>query len=50
MLVVNASNMEKDWNWCVSHNTEGAELENSSDNMAPTCYTGSEGYFGSAES
>ena len=21
MLVVNASNMEKDWNWCVSHNT-----------------------------
>lgn len=29
MLVVNASNMEKDWNWCVSHNTEGAELENS---------------------
>ena len=34
LLVVNASNIEKDWNWCVSHNTEGAELENSSDNMA----------------
>lgn len=30
MLVVNASNEEKDWNWCVSHNTEGAELENAS--------------------
>ena len=27
LLVVNASNIEKDWNWCVSHNTEGAELE-----------------------
>lgn len=31
LLVVNASNIEKDWNWCVSHNTVGAELENSSD-------------------
>ena len=31
LLVVNASNIEKDWNWCVAHNTEGAELENSSD-------------------
>lgn len=31
MLVVNAANIEKDWNWCVSHNTVGAELENSSD-------------------
>ena len=24
LLVVNAANIEKDWNWCVSHNTEGA--------------------------
>ena len=30
LLVVNAANMDKDWDWCVSHNTEGAELENSS--------------------
>ena len=27
MLVVNAANIEKDWNWCVAHNTVGAELE-----------------------
>lgn len=31
LLVVNASNIEKDWNWLVEHNTEGAELENASD-------------------
>ena len=31
LLVVNASNIEKDWNWLVSQNTEGAILENSSD-------------------
>ncbi|MEG1905798.1 MAG: glycine cleavage system aminomethyltransferase GcvT, partial [Bacteroidales bacterium] len=30
LLVVNASNIEKDWNWLVAHNTEGAELENAS--------------------
>jgi aminomethyltransferase len=30
MLVVNASNIEKDWNWIVSQNTNGAILENSS--------------------
>ena len=23
LLVVNAANMDKDWDWCVSHNTEG---------------------------
>ena len=40
MLVVNASNMEKDWNWCVSHNTEGAELENASDNIAQLAVQG----------
>lgn len=37
LLVVNASNIEKDWNWCVSHNTE-AELENASDRMAQLQY------------
>jgi aminomethyltransferase len=40
LLVVNASNIEKDWNWCVSHNTEGAELENASDRMAQLAVQG----------
>ena len=40
LLVVNASNIEKDWNWCVSHNTEGAALENSSDGMAQLAIQG----------
>lgn len=40
MLVVNASNMEKDWNWCVKNNTEGAELENGSDHMAQLAIQG----------
>lgn len=40
LLVVNASNIEKDWNWCISYNTEGAELENSSDNMAQLAVQG----------
>jgi len=31
MLVVNASNIEKDWNWIQHHNTEGAEIHNISD-------------------
>lgn len=31
MLVVNGSNIEKDWNWVVSHNTGNAELHNISD-------------------
>ena len=31
MLVVNASNIEKDWNWISKHNTEGAEMKNISD-------------------
>lgn len=31
MLVVNASNIEKDWNWIVKHNTNNAELHNISD-------------------
>ena len=34
MLVVNASNIEKDWNWLQEHNTMGAELENISDNIS----------------
>lgn len=31
MMVVNAANTEKDWNWCVAHNNVKAELENLSD-------------------
>lgn len=31
MLVVNASNIEKDWNWISKHNTEGVEMQNISD-------------------
>ncbi|MEL7001576.1 MAG: glycine cleavage system aminomethyltransferase GcvT [Bacteroidota bacterium] len=34
MLVVNASNIEKDWNWIQQHNTEGAEMENISDDIS----------------
>ena len=40
MLVVNAANIEKDWDWCVTHNTEGAELENASDHMAQLAVQG----------
>jgi aminomethyltransferase len=40
LLVVNAANIEKDWNWIVSHNTVGAELENSSDRMAQLAIQG----------
>ena len=32
-LVVNASNIEKDWNWIQQNNTFGVELENISDNL-----------------
>ena len=31
MLVVNASNIEKDWKWIASHNTNKAEMHNISD-------------------
>lgn len=31
MLVVNASNIEKDWNWISQFNTDGAEMKNISD-------------------
>ena len=31
MLVVNASNIEKDWNWIVEHNTSSVEMHNISD-------------------
>ncbi|HEY1166749.1 MAG TPA: glycine cleavage system aminomethyltransferase GcvT [Chitinophaga sp.] len=31
MLVVNASNIEKDWNWISEHNTKGVEMHNISE-------------------
>ncbi|MBW3469718.1 glycine cleavage system aminomethyltransferase GcvT [Arthrospiribacter ruber] len=34
MLVVNASNIEKDWNWINQHNSMGAQLENISDTIS----------------
>ncbi len=33
-LVVNASNIKKDWDWIASHNTFGVQMENLSDNMS----------------
>lgn len=40
LLVVNASNIEKDYNWIVSHNQEGATIENASDQMAQLAIQG----------
>ena len=34
MLVVNASNIEKDWAWINKYNSEGADLKNSSDDIS----------------
>lgn len=34
MLVVNASNIEKDWNWIAKHNTFGVEMINQSDQIS----------------
>lgn len=34
MLVVNASNISKDWEWIKSHNTMGAEMEDISDDIS----------------
>jgi aminomethyltransferase len=33
LLVVNAGNIDKDWNWISRHNTNGADLENISDDI-----------------
>lgn len=34
MLVVNASNIEKDWNWISAHNTKGVDMKNISDDTS----------------
>lgn len=33
-LVVNASNIQKDWDWIASHNTFGVQMENMSDDLS----------------
>ena len=40
MLVVNAANIDKDWEWCNSNNTMGAELENASDKISQLAIQG----------
>jgi aminomethyltransferase len=40
LLVVNASNTDKDWQWCVNHNPMGAELVNASDQTAQLAVQG----------
>lgn len=34
LLVVNASNIEKDWNWISQHNSDGVEMRNLSDDYS----------------
>ncbi|MBX3103113.1 MAG: glycine cleavage system aminomethyltransferase GcvT [Bacteroidetes bacterium] len=40
LVVVNASNIEKDWNWLSSLNTEGAEMQNLSEETALLALSG----------
>ncbi len=40
MLVVNAANIDKDWNWVVSQNDVNAELENASDAISQLAVQG----------
>ncbi len=40
LLVVNAANIEKDWNWIVQQNSMGAVLENASDNISQLAVQG----------
>ena len=40
LLVVNASNIEKDWDWVNKNNQVGAELENASDDIAQLAVQG----------
>ncbi len=42
LLVVNASNVDKDWTWVNSQNTLGAELENASDSISQLAIQGPE--------
>ena len=40
LLVVNAANIEKDWEWCKKQNTIGAGLENASDRISQLAVQG----------
>jgi aminomethyltransferase len=40
LMVVNASNIEKDWNWVNQQNTAGAEIENVSDSISQLAVQG----------
>lgn len=40
MLVVNAANIAKDWEWCTAHNDLGVLLENASNRMAQLAVQG----------
>ena len=40
MLVVNASNIQKDWEWCIKNNSEDAVLENASNHIAQLAVQG----------
>ncbi len=40
MLVVNAGNINKDWNWCNQNNKEGVDLENASDKISQLAIQG----------
>lgn len=40
LLVVNAANIEKDWNWVVKNNTNNATIENISDSVAQLAIQG----------
>ncbi len=40
LLVVNAANIDKDWQWCNEQNTRGAELYNASDEIAQLAVQG----------
>jgi len=40
LLVVNASNIAKDWEWCAKQNTMGAEIENASDSISQLAVQG----------
>jgi aminomethyltransferase len=41
MLVVNASNIDKDWNWIQQHNTQGVEMHNISEKTCLLAIQGS---------
>lgn len=43
LLVVNAGNIEKDWNWISKFNTNGADLKNISDNICLFAVQGPKG-------